>query len=151
MDGVHDWLRGALVGALLTACVAESDPPVPAGEGSGGTQPTALTTASADSAAIPPATPKGPARLHAQRAAADSGAPASGLGRYVVQVGAYKRRTAAAAFAADLGLMGLAAEVVSEAEIHRVRIGPFSTISEARALGDRLRRDLGLDYWVDSR
>ena len=47
--------------------------------------------------------------------------------------------------------MGLAAEVVSEAGIHRVRIGPLSTVSEARTLGDRLKRDLGLDYWVDSR
>ena len=141
MNRVHDWVKGSLLGALLTACDCERDPPVSTGADSEGPQPTVLNAAPADSAAIPPV----------ERAAEDSGALPTGSGRYVVQVGAYKHRAAAVAFAEDLSLMGLAAEVVSEAGIHRVRIGPLSTVSEARTLGDRLKRDLGLDYWVDSR
>lgn len=69
----------------------------------------------------------------------------------MVQVGAFTSRAAAAALSADLGLMNLAAEVVREEGVYRVRIGPLATVSEARALGDRLKRDLGLDYWVDRR
>ena len=98
MNRVHDWVKGSLLGALLTACVCERDPPVSTGADSEGPQPTVLNAAPADSAAIPPV----------ERAAEDSGALPTGSGRYVVQVGAYKHRAAAVAFAEDLSLMGLA-------------------------------------------
>ena len=149
MRGAYGWIKGVLVGGLLTGCVADGDPPVPAGGGPEGGQPAALTTASSDSGASKQ-TPSGDlSRPIAPHAVIDSGVAVPR--RYMVQVGAYNRRSAATALAADLGLMGLTAQVVSEAGVHRVRIGPIATVSEARNLGDRLKRDLGLDYWVDSR
>ena len=72
-------------------------------------------------------------------------------GRYLLQVGAYKNRPSADRMATDLRDMGYPAQVVPGEETFRVRIGFFRGVSEAEAVGRRLKRDLGLEYWIDNR
>ncbi len=72
-------------------------------------------------------------------------------GRYLLQVGAYKNRSAADRAKADLRQMGYPAQAVPGRGVFRVRIGFFQKASEAESLGVRLKRDLGLEYWVANR
>ena len=84
-----------------------------------------------------------------------AGTQALGLpigGGYSIQVGAFSRRELAEALAKDLRLSGVGDVQVLEgrepAPIFRVRAGAFATRDEARALGERLRRERGFSYNV---
>lgn len=71
-------------------------------------------------------------------------------GGYAIQVGAFSRRELADALAKDLRLSGVADVQVLEGReaspIYRVRAGAYGTRDEARALGERLRRERGFSY-----
>jgi TolA-binding protein len=71
-------------------------------------------------------------------------------GGYAIQVGAFSRRELADALAKDLRLSGVSDVQVLEgreaAPIYRVRAGAYGTRDEARALGERLRRERGFSY-----
>jgi TolA-binding protein len=73
-------------------------------------------------------------------------------GGYAIQVGAFAKRELADALAKDLRLSGVADVQVQEgretAPIYRVRAGAYGTRDEARALGERLRRERGFSYNV---
>ena len=82
-----------------------------------------------------------------------AGPPALGLpigGGYSIQVGAFARRELADALAKDLRLSGVGDVQVLEGReatpIFRVRAGAYATRDEARALGERLRRERGFSY-----
>lgn len=75
----------------------------------------------------------------------------SARGRYLLQVGAYRNRASAEAVGKKLRARGYPAQVVPSGEVFRVRIGFFGTVAEAKALGERLKADMGLAYWVDNR
>lgn len=71
-------------------------------------------------------------------------------GGYAIQVGAFSRRELADALAKDLRVSGVGDVQVLEgreaAPIYRVRAGAYGTRDEARALGERLRRERGFSY-----
>ncbi|HMI31986.1 MAG TPA: SPOR domain-containing protein [Candidatus Limnocylindrales bacterium] len=82
-----------------------------------------------------------------------AGTPMLGLpigGGYSIQVGAFARRDLAEALARDLRLAGVGdVQVLQGREttpIYRVRAGAYGTRDEARALGERLRRERGFSY-----
>ncbi len=75
----------------------------------------------------------------------------SAHGRYLIQVAAYQDRARADRLAGDLRLMGYPSGVVPGEGIYRVRIGFFEKVSEAESLGERLKKELGLSFWVDKR
>jgi TolA-binding protein len=82
-----------------------------------------------------------------------AGTPMLGLpigGGYSIQVGAFARRELAEALARDLRLAGVGdVQVLQGREttpIYRVRAGAYGTRDEARALGERLRRERGFSY-----
>jgi tetratricopeptide (TPR) repeat protein len=84
-----------------------------------------------------------------------AGQPALGLpigGGYAIQVGAFVRRDLAEALAKDLRLSGVSDVQVLEGHeatpIFRVRAGAYGTRDEARALGERLRRERGFSYTI---
>lgn len=84
--------------------------------------------------------------------------PAALAGRYVVQVGAFRRATAAQSvyeqLAAELerspALAGLRAtlRVASHGGLHRVWLGAADTAAEAGALAARIREATGRDTFV---
>lgn len=80
--------------------------------------------------------------------AAPGGMPIGG--GYAIQVGAFSQRELADALAKDLRLAGVNDVSVQERRetptIYRVRAGAFATRDEARALGERLRRERGFSY-----
>lgn len=83
------------------------------------------------------------------------GAKASGMpigGGFAIQVGAFTRRDLADALAKDLRIAGVSDVSVQEGResppIYRVRAGAFASRDEARALGERLRRERGFSYNV---
>ena len=83
------------------------------------------------------------------------GALALGLpigGGYAIQVGAFTRRELADALAKDLRVNGVTDVQVQEGRektpIYRVRAGAYGTRDEARALGERLRRERGFSYTI---
>lgn len=87
---------------------------------------------------------------------APSSAPAFPLGGgFVVQVGAFSRRELADALARDLKLAGVEDVSVKQGTearaVYRVRAGAFGTREEARALGERLRRERGFSYTIAPR
>jgi len=71
-------------------------------------------------------------------------------GGYAIQVGAFARRELADALAKDLRTSGVGDVQVLEGReatpIYRVRAGAYATRDEARALGERLRRERGFSY-----
>lgn len=71
-------------------------------------------------------------------------------GGYAIQVGAFIRRELADALAKDLRTSGVGDVQVLEGRevppIYRVRAGAYATRDEARALGERLRRERGFSY-----
>jgi len=73
-------------------------------------------------------------------------------GGYAIQVGAFARRELADALAKNLRLGGVTDVQVLEGRetppIFRVRAGAYGTRDEARALGERLRRERGFSYNV---
>ena len=80
-------------------------------------------------------------------------------GRYVVQVSIFKSKQQAAGLVEKLANAGFPA-YVAEVENptpelagtwHRVRIGNFSSISEAKAFGDNTLSGMGYQYWVDNK
>lgn len=73
-------------------------------------------------------------------------------GGFAVQVGAFTRRDLAESLARELRSGG-AGDVgvrqgTEDPPVYRVRAGSFATRDEARALGERLRRERGLSYQV---
>jgi TolA-binding protein len=83
------------------------------------------------------------------------GAAAGGLpigGGYALQIGAFSRRDLADALARDLRLAGVADVTVKQGSetppVYRVRAGAFASRDEARALGERLRRERGFSSTV---
>jgi len=82
-------------------------------------------------------------------------APASPLalgGGFAVQVGAFGRRDLAEALARDLKAAGVDDVSVKQGTenppVYRVRAGSFPTREEARALGERFRRERGFSFTV---
>lgn len=80
-------------------------------------------------------------------------------GRFVVQVAIFKSKRQAAALVEKLANSGYPA-YVAEVEnpvpdlpgtYHRVRIGKFLKIADARAFGDNTLKPLGYDFWVDNK
>ncbi|KMQ50629.1 sporulation domain-containing protein [Chitinispirillum alkaliphilum] len=80
-------------------------------------------------------------------------------GRYVVQVSTVGERRSAEKLISDLenrGYPAYIAEVENPTpqlygEYYRVRIGGFTGVSQARAFGENVLRNEGLDFWVDNR
>jgi tetratricopeptide (TPR) repeat protein len=83
------------------------------------------------------------------------GAPLPLLGGYAIQVGAFSRRDLAESLERDLKLAGVEDVSVKQGSesppIFRVRAGAFRTKDEARALGERLRRERGFSFTIVSR
>jgi len=82
-------------------------------------------------------------------------APASPLslgGGFAIQVGAFSRRDLADALASDLKSAGVEDVSVKQGTenppVYRVRAGSFTTREEARALGERFRRERGFSFTV---
>ncbi|MCZ6632017.1 MAG: SPOR domain-containing protein [bacterium] len=73
------------------------------------------------------------------------------VGKYLLQVGAYQQEAAAKRVMEDLRKMRYPAQVVQGKGVFRVRIGFFSSVSDAKAVGKRLQEELGLEYWVANR
>ena len=73
-------------------------------------------------------------------------------GGFAVQVGAFSRRDLADALARDLKLAGVGDVGVKQGSeippVFRVRAGAFTSREEARALGERLRRERGFSYTI---
>jgi len=73
-------------------------------------------------------------------------------GGYAIQVGAFTRHELADALSRDLRRAGVSDISVIEGRenqpIYRVRAGAFATRDEARALGERLRRERGFSYTI---
>lgn len=83
------------------------------------------------------------------------GIVASGLpigGGFALQIGAFSRRDLADALARDLRLANVPDVTVKQGSesppIFRVRAGAFASRDEARALGERLRRERGFSFTV---
>jgi TolA-binding protein len=76
-------------------------------------------------------------------------------GGFSVQIGAFAKREGAERLARELRVAGVGDVVVREGRetppVYRVRAGAFDTRDEARALGERLRRERGLSYTVVTR
>lgn len=80
-------------------------------------------------------------------------------GRFVVQVAIFKSKRQAAGLVEKLAGAGYPA-YVAEVEnpipelagtYHRVRIGKFLKIADARAFGDNTLKPMGYDFWVDNK
>ena len=73
-------------------------------------------------------------------------------GGFAVQIGAFSRKDLADALALELKRAGVGDVSVRQGDeappIYRVRAGSFTTRDEARALGERLRRERGFSYQV---
>ncbi len=73
-------------------------------------------------------------------------------GGFAVQVGAFSRRDLAETLARDLKLAGVGDVAVKQGSeippVFRVRAGAFAAREEARALGERLRRERGFSYTI---
>jgi TolA-binding protein len=73
-------------------------------------------------------------------------------GGFAAQIGAFSRRDLAEALARDLKLAGVEEVSVKQGSedppVFRVRAGAFSTRDEARALGERLRRERGFSFTI---
>ncbi len=73
-------------------------------------------------------------------------------GGFAVQIGAFARRDGADRLAQDLRLSGVGDVSVEQGRetppVFRVRAGAFDERDEARALGERLRRERGLSYTI---
>jgi len=78
--------------------------------------------------------------------------PLSLGGGYAIQVGAFSRRDLADALARDLKALGVEDVSVKQGPenpaVFRVRAGSFATREEARALGERFRRERGFSFTV---
>jgi TolA-binding protein len=83
-------------------------------------------------------------------AAAAAGLPIGG--GFALQIGAFSRRDLADALARDMRLAGVTDVSVKQGgdspPLYRVRAGAFATRDEARALGERLRRERGFSSTV---
>ncbi|MGE5176448.1 MAG: SPOR domain-containing protein [Hyphomicrobiales bacterium] len=73
-------------------------------------------------------------------------------GGFAVQVGAFSKRELAEALARDLRQAGIGDVSVKQGSetppVYRVRAGSFASRDEAKALGERLRRERGYSYQV---
>ena len=78
--------------------------------------------------------------------------PLSLRGGFAIQVGAFSRRDLAESLAHDLKTTGVEDVSVKQGPetppVFRVRAGAFPTRDEARALGERLRRERGFSYTI---
>jgi cell division septation protein DedD len=98
------------------------------------------------------------------KGAAPSGAAAeaagfSDAGRFVVQVAIFKSKKQAANLVEKLSGQGYPAYVAEVNDpvpelagtYHRVRIGKFMKIADARAFGENTLKPLGYDFWIDNK
>ena len=100
---------------------------------------------------------KGKAKGASSAAASEAGF--SDAGHFVVQVAIFKSKKQAAALVEKLSGQGYPAYVAEvtdpvpqlSGEYHRVRIGKFLKIGDAKAFGDNTLKPLGYDYWVDNK
>ncbi len=97
------------------------------------------------------------ATFHPSKAATQAGF--SENGRYVVQVSIFKNKKPAAALVEKLAQAGFPA-YVAEVENptpemagtwHRVRVGNFMRVSDAKAFGDNTLAGMGYQFWVDNK
>ncbi len=100
---------------------------------------------------------KGKNATAASEPASDAGF--SDAGHYVVQVAIFKSKKQAGALVEKLSGQGYPAYVAEVSDpvpqlsgtYHRVRIGKFLKIGDAKAFGDNTLKPLGYDYWVDNK
>jgi len=91
--------------------------------------------------------------------AAASEAGFSDAGHIVVQVAIFKSKKQAASLVEKLSGEGYPAYVAEVTDpvpqlsgtYHRVRIGKFLKVADAKAFGDNTLKPLGYDYWVDNK
>lgn len=73
-------------------------------------------------------------------------------GGFAIQIGAFAKRDGAERLARELRLSGIGDVAVMQGRervpVFRVRAGAFDSRDEARALGERLRRERGLSYTI---
>ena len=74
-------------------------------------------------------------------------------GAFTVQVGLYRDAKAAGRVVRELSGAGYPAYAIAQPDKKgvRVRIGYFKSRGVAKRFGERLKKDRGLDFWVDSR
>ena len=92
-------------------------------------------------------------------AAPATGAGLSESGRFVVQVSIFKSKRQAAGLVEKLAGQGYPAYVAEVQDpvpelsgtYHRVRIGKFQTLADARSFGENTLKPLGYDFWVDNK
>jgi len=100
---------------------------------------------------------KGKGKAASSAAASEAGF--SDAGHFVVQVAIFKSKKQAAALVEKLSGQGYPAYVAEvsdpvpqlSGEYHRVRIGKFLKVGDAKAFGDNTLKPLGYDYWVDNK
>lgn len=102
---------------------------------------------------------KGKDKHAGEAPAAASEAGFSDAGHIVVQVAIFKSKKQAAALVEKLSGQGYPAYVAEVTDpvpqlsgtYHRVRIGKFLKIADAKAFGENTLKPLGYDYWVDNK
>lgn len=124
---------------------------VDAGEDSSAADP-GRPAAEPESADSSPAQAPAPEPL-AMTAGGDDAIHYAPKGAYTVQVGLYRDAKAAGRVVRELSGAGYPAYAIAQPDKKgvRVRIGYFKSRGAAQRFGERIKKDRGLDFWVDSR
>lgn len=78
-------------------------------------------------------------------------------GRYVIQISTVRSQSLAEEFKVKLEKLGYPAYIAEvqnptpalNGTFYRIRVGAFSTLSEAKIFGDTVLKSSGYDYWID--
>ena len=74
-------------------------------------------------------------------------------GEFTVQVGVYRRASAAGRVVRELSSEGYPAYAIAQPDNKgvRVRVGYFASKAAAQRFGNRFKQDRGMDFWIDRR